>query len=78
MFGLIQRKKPKRTRKPAATHKAAPRQPCQQRARPEIGEVYVMIKRTKDMLDMIPDLELAKAKSTMNTLEDLIWQAVHR
>ena len=45
--------------------------------RPDIGEVYMMLCRTKDALDMIPDPDLARAKCAMNTLEDLLWQAVN-
>lgn len=69
MFGISWKRKrnAKRKRKP---------QPQPQR-RPDVGEVYVMLRKTKDALDMIPDIDLAKAKSAMNTVEDLLWQAVN-
>ena len=77
MFGIF--KKKSRKRKPAAKKKQPQRPaPAVQHTRPTVGEVYNMVKKTKDMLDSIPDLELIKAKCAMNNLEDLLWQAVNK
>lgn len=71
MFGISW----KRKRKRKAKQKRKP-QPQPQR-RTDVGEVYVMLRKAKDALDMIPDIDLAKAKNAMNTVEDLLWQAVN-
>lgn len=77
MFGIFEKKS--RKRKPAAKKKQQQRPaPVVQHTRPTVGEVYNMVRKTKDMLDSIPDLELIKAKCAMNNLEDLLWQAVNR
>ena len=76
MFGFSWHKKSRLKRK-SKQQRQPVRQPQPQRRRPDIGEVYMMLCRTKDALDMIPDPDLARAKCAMNTLEDLLWQAVN-
>ena len=75
MFGFSWHKKSRRKGK--AKRKRQPARQPQPQRRPDVGEVYVMLRKAKDALDMIPDIDLAKAKSAMNTVEDLLWQAVN-
>ena len=45
---------------------------------PQIAVVqcYNIAKSLKDMLDMLPDSDLAMVKREMHVVEDLLWQAV--
>lgn len=77
MFGFLHHGKKKRRAKPAKKPQAMPAQQARPQAGPEIRDVYLMIRKAKNMLDMIPDVELVYAKRAMNTLEDILWQSVN-
>ena len=41
-----------------------------------VNQVYAHCRLLKNMLGMLPDMDLAEAKREMLVLEDLLWQAV--
>ena len=41
---------------------------------PTVSDAYAAVRAAKDLLDRIPDVELASAKRQARNLEDTLWQ----